>query len=65
MKLVDGQLDILMKKNFIFVEENHFKNFLTVNYMSCMHFNQKTLKKKIIITEEDVPKFIEKKIKSA
>ena len=65
MKLADGQLVILMKKNFIFVEENHWKNFLIVNFMSCTHFQPKNAKEEDIVTEEDVPKFIEKKIKSA
>ena len=54
-----------MKKNFIFVEENQKVNFHIVSYMFYMHFSLKDQKEEVLDKEDEVPEFIEKKIKSA
>ena len=46
-ELMNILLTEIKKKNFIFVEENQWKNFLIVNYMFCTHSNLKMLEKKI------------------
>ena len=65
MKLADGQLVILMKKNFTSVEENQWKKFPYCKLHDLYAFQPKNAKEEDQITEEDIPKFIEKKIKSA
>ena len=61
MKLAGGLWVIPMKKNFIFVVEKLWKKFVYCKLHVLYAFQPKNAKEEDQITEDDIPKFIEKK----
>ena len=62
---VNGQLDIQMKVRSIFVVVNHSRIFSYCKLHLLYAFQPKGKKDELIDKDNEVPKFIEKKIKSA
>ena len=65
MKLVNGPLVIQMKKSFISAEENLKVNFHIVSLHVLYAFQPKGSKEEVLEKGDEVPEFIEKKVKSA